>query len=113
MHTFSTLDVVLSLLFLPGFFFCVGAALAWRRAPPTRDAKHIGTLRAQMLEITDELDKLHALLAKKDARETMRGRRANGGGDVRMRPNETAEQWKARMREGVRTGLITPPKLPG
>jgi hypothetical protein len=92
--TLSTGAVLLSLV-----------ALAKR---PPAERKQVGELRVMVHELVDELEKLHALLAKKNQRQVMRERREDP--DVihdnawKQRKNETAAEWKARTRELLSKG---------
>lgn len=106
--------VVLSLCTGSALAATAALVLAIRKRPPSpvRYERMATETRNELLAVLEELDKLQSLVDKRSNRERMREQRSNGKDPYAMRPGETADEWKKRMREGVRNGTIKAPRLP-
>lgn len=80
---------------------------------PIKHSQSFLELKADFAELLDDVEKLTHIVSKKANREQMRAARANGADPYAIKKGETPEQWKARMRAGVRSGDIKPPRFNG
>jgi len=106
--------ITLGVALLAAIVSAFAVALALRSfARPIKHIASITQLRTEFAEVVDDLEKLQHLVASKSKRDVMREKRANGVDPIKMRPGESSSEWKARMRAGVRTGEINPPRFRG
>lgn len=82
-------------------------------AKPVKHSQSILALRAEFAELMDDVEKLTHLVSKKSNRDQMREARSNGADPYALKRGETPDQWKARMRAGVQSGAIKPPRFTG
>lgn len=82
--------------------FCARSAFrSWKHCAAESNRPSMTSLRAELAEMRDELGKTHAVLKRIQGRQykaEQRGAHADDDDDVKQRPGESAEQWKARVR---------------
>lgn len=107
--------VMVSLWLLTTLVAAVALVYAIRaHSRPLKHSQSMTAIRAEFTELMDDVEKLTHLVAKKANREQMRDTRAKNGADpYGLRKGETAAEWKARMRAGVSSGEIKPPRFTG